>query len=555
MKTGGSKIILIFLFLTLVLAGLVFWYFNRNIYSKEVLKVEILAPENVEAGEEIRYTLKYKNNGNVRLEDVELVFEYPEGSIIVQGEEQRVKESIDDIYPGEEKTREFHARLFGKKGDIRTTRASITYRPKNLKAVYESDTSFSTRISETPVTFVFDVPSKMPLDKEEKISLNYYSNLDSPLYDLGIKVGYPEGFEFLSSRPDGIEKGEWQIGVLNPAEGGKIEIYGKMREQIGTQNVFRAELGVWIGDKFMLLKEISRGTEVAQPELMISQTINGFSDYKAAPGDLLHYEVIFRNIGTSYFEDMFLVSKLSGPFDFSTLRTKNGEATTGNQSIVWDWRENPKLRYLGPGEEGSVEFWISLKQGENMEDVKQPVLNNHVSLAQIEQAFETKVNSRLVLFQKGYFQDEIFGNSGPIPPEVDEKTTYTVMWQVKNFHNDLKNVKVRATLPSGVKPTGEIFPEELSSDFAFDSNSREVLWNVGDVRAGTGTSSPLLNLSFQIEFRPQEGQRGLVVPLVNDGVVTGEDQWADKEIKFTASAIDTSLPDDDSVGPEDGIVE
>ncbi len=554
MKIGGNKIILIFLFLTLVLAGLVFWYFNRNIYSKEALKVEILAPEDVEAGEEVRYTLKYKNNGNARLEDLELVFEYPEGSI-TQEEEHRIKENVEDIYPGEEKTREFNAYLFGKKGDIRTARASITYRPKNLRAVYESNTSFSTRIIETPVTFVFDAPSKIPLDKEAKISLNYYSNLDTPLYDLGIKVEYPEGFEFLSSRPDGIEKNEWQIGVLNPAEGGKIEIYGKMLERIGTQSVFRAELGIWIGDRFILLKEISRGTEVSQPELMISQTINGFSDYKAAPGDLLHYEIIFRNIGSSYFEDMFLVSKLSGPFDFSTLRTQEGEATAGNQSIVWDWRTNPKLRYLGPGEEGSVEFWINVRRGADMDDIRRPVVNNLVSLSQVEQGFETRISSRLVLEQKGYFQDEVFGNSGPIPPQVEEKTTYTIMWHIKNLHNDLRNVKVRATLPSGVKPTGEVFPDELASDFAFDSGSREVLWNVGDVDAGTGVNSPGLNLNFQVEFTPQEGQRGLVVPLVNDAVVTGEDQWVDKEIKFTASAIDTSLPDDNSIGPEDGIVE
>ncbi len=554
MKIGQNKIILIFLFLTLVLAGLVFWYFNRNIYSKETLKVEILAPEEVEAGEEVRYTLKYKNNGNARLEDAEFVFEFPEGSMTEEGE-QRIKESIDDIYPGEEKTREFNAYLFGKKGDVRTARASITYRPKNLRAVYESGTSFSTRISEAPITFVFDAPSKIPLDKEAKISLNYYSNLDTPLYDIGVKVHYPEGFVFSSSRPDGIEKGEWQIGVLNPAEGGKIEIYGKMAEEIGTQSVFKAELGVWVGDRFILLKEISRGTEVAQPEIMISQTINGFSEYKAAPGDLLHYEIIFRNIGSSYFEDMFLVSKLSGPFNFSTLRTQDGEATADNQSIVWDWRTNPELRYLGPGEEGSVEFWINLKQGEDMQDIRRPVVNNHVSVAQVEQKFETKVSSRLVLEQKGYFKDEVFGNSGPIPPQVDEKTTYTVMWQLKNLHNDLENVKVRATLPSGVKPTGNVFPEELASDFAFDSGSREALWNVGDVEAGTGVDSPILNLSFQIEFRPQEGQKGLVVPLVNDAVVSGEDQWADKEVKFTASAIDTSLPDDNSIGPEDGIVE
>ncbi len=554
MKSNEGKIILLFLFLTLVLTGLLFWYFNRNTYSSEELKVEILGPESVEAGEEVRYTIKYKNNGNIRLEDAELVFEYPEGSSPA-GEGQRVREELDDIYPGEERTKDFRIRLFGKKGDIKTTNASVSYRPKNLKAVYESDTSFSTRISGTPLTFVFDVPSEIPLDKETKISLNYYSNMEAPLYDVAVRAEYPEGFEFTRARPEGIEENEWQIGVLNEGEGGKIDIYGKMIEEPGGRGVFKAELGVWIENRFVPLKEISRGMEVVRPQLVISQKVNGFSEYTAAPGDLLHYEIIFRNIGSSYFEDVFLVSKLSGPFDFSSLRTQDGEVTSSSRSIVWDWRTHPKLRYLGPSEEGSVEFWINLEEGESLEGLRQPVVNSHVSLAQVEHDLETKVSSKLILDQKAYYEDEVFGNSGPIPPEVGEKTTYTVMWQIKNLCNNLENVKVKAVLPPGVSPTGEVFPEDRKSAFAFDSTSRELLWDVGKVGAGTGISSSPLNLSFQVEFIPQEGQKGLVPPLINEATVTGRDQWVDKEIKATSPAIETSLPDDDSVDPEEGIVD
>ncbi|MDD5569500.1 MAG: hypothetical protein PHG23_03775, partial [Candidatus Pacebacteria bacterium] len=51
-------------------------------YSKEVLKLEILGPDKIDAGEQINYTVKFKNNGKVRLETPELYFEFPDGAIL-----------------------------------------------------------------------------------------------------------------------------------------------------------------------------------------------------------------------------------------------------------------------------------------------------------------------------------------------------------------------------------------------------------------------------------------------------------------------------------------
>ncbi|MFH1222839.1 MAG: hypothetical protein V1647_00675, partial [Pseudomonadota bacterium] len=66
-------------------------------------------------------------------------------------------------------------------------------------------------------------------------------------------------------------------------------------------------------------------------------------------------------------------------------------------------------------------------------NVKNPYLSDKVFISQIEQEFVTKVSSKMELVQKGYYQDEVFGNSGPVPPRVGEPTTYTIMWYVKNM--------------------------------------------------------------------------------------------------------------------------
>ena len=68
-----GKLIKIVVILTIILGIAGFWYYQRNIYSKESLRVEILGPEEVEMAQEIEYIVKYKNNGNIRLEDPKLI--------------------------------------------------------------------------------------------------------------------------------------------------------------------------------------------------------------------------------------------------------------------------------------------------------------------------------------------------------------------------------------------------------------------------------------------------------------------------------------------------
>ena len=551
------KKIIIFILILGTAAGILgFYYYQKNIYSKEVLKLEILGPEETQAFEEIEYLVKYKNNGNITLEEPEIIFQFPENSLPSDGETLTVVKDLEDIYPGEEKTISFKVRLVGKENETSKSEATLRYRPKNLKAFYESKTTFTTKIKSTPLTFEFDIPSKAESGREIQFSLNYFSNADWPLSNLRVKIEYPSGFEFIASQPQALEKTEWDLPILNKAEGGRIEIRGKLTGEIKEQKIFRATLGIWQSGEFILLKETVRGVEILKSSLSIFQQVNGFSQYIASPGDFLHYEIFFRNIGEGPFQDLFLVVTLEGrAFDYETIKTEFGQFNKGDNSIVWDWRQVPKLRFLGQGDEGKVEFWINLKKDWEQSSIqdKNFTLKNKIILSQVKEEFETKINSRLEISQKGFFQDEIFGNSGPLAPKVGESTTYTVIWQAKNYYNDVKNVKIKATLSSGVKLTGRISPE--NSRLTFDSQSKEIIWELGDLQAGTGNITPAPNVAFQISFTPDFSQRGLIPLLVSQAKIIGEDYWTGGNLEVTSPAIDTALPDDPTVNEEMGRVQ
>ena len=180
---------------------------------------------------------------------------------------------------------------------------------------------------------------------------------------------------------------------------------------------------------------------------------------------------------------------------------------------------------------------------------------NSITLADIDFTFQTRVNSVSSFSQRGYYEDEVFGNSGPIPPEVGKDTTYTIIWRVENYSNALEDAKVRATLPAGVLLSGRVFPEESRGQIAFDSKSREVLWSVGGVPAGSGAGLPAQTIVFQIELEPQDGQRGEVVPLVGEATFTATDRWTDRSIETESDMIDSTLPHDKTIDEDDGIVD
>ena len=103
---------------------------------------------------------------------------------------------------------------------------------------------------------------------------------------------------------------------------------------------------------------------------------------------------------------------------------------------------------------------------------------------------------------------------------------------------------MKATLPQNVSLTGQILPQNESSNFSFDSASREIVWSVGDILAGTGVTGDPVSLSFQVSLTPSSSQKGSVAQLIGQVQISGENQFTNTTITAQDSGIDSSLPDD-----------
>ncbi len=547
------KTLLIAIFVLILISA---WFLWRNTYSRDVLKLEILASSQVEAGDRVNYVIQYKNNGNVRLEEPKLIFDFPENTIIddslreteedrisLRGE-RRVEIKLDNIHPGEEKTETLTGYLFGKQDSILEAKATIYFSPRNLNVQYSAETTHSTQVTSVPINFDLYLPSRVDSEKEFSFDINYFSKIDYPLSNLRIKIEYPREFSFSRARPEvSYEESEWELGVLNRGEGGRVEVFGKLKGDPSDIRSFKASLGFWQNNRFVVLKESTRGVEIATPLLYITHRINKETEYIASPGEYLEYEIFFRNTGEEALEDLFLTARINrGVVDFDRVQIDSGTFQKNTGTIIWDSRDIPELEVLASKKEGRVSFWIKVEDYIEKED---PEIEVDVSLSQSKKRIVSKVNSKISFSQKAFFSSGPFDNYGSQPPSVGSSTSYTLLWKIDNSSNRVRNMTAKTRLPSQVRLSGETEPKDAR--ITFDSGSRELIWNVGDMDPKTSKE-----VYFQLIFDPQIDDRGELREIISETIISGLDSWTGMTLRTSDSAIKTDLPDDDSI--DDGII-
>lgn len=245
----------------IVIFGLIaFWLYRDMVFSKEVVRLELLGPQLAAMGQEVEYKVTYKNNGNIALESPRLTILLPGNSLTEDGKE-RLTQEVDDIYPGQEKVVKFKVRLLGKEDETKTVRAIFSYIPHNLSARYESETTFTTRINEVPITLTYDAPLKVEQGKEISYAVNYFSGVDYPLENLTIRLESVPGFTVKSSDPASLDTNAFDLDVLQKGQGGRITIKGVIGEAASPLRLV-AKLGMWVDGVFVIVKEVEHEIEV-----------------------------------------------------------------------------------------------------------------------------------------------------------------------------------------------------------------------------------------------------------------------------------------------------
>ena len=573
-KTYGKWLILcggIIILILIAIIGFIYFLKGGGLVSSRNIEIEIQAPNTIKGGELATWQISITNHNDAALETADLVVDYPKGAQLIGSVLEwgalREREPLGRINPGETVQKTFKAFLFGEENADLTTYFTLEYRLEGSNAIFAKSQEHKVKILQAPVGISISAPKEINIGQVIELEVQYILNSAAPLKDLVFEMQYPPGFQYIEAEPQPFnsDNNRWKVGDLEPGKERDIIIRGTFKGQDLEEKNFRSVIGLLQPDNSIKVYGSGNATVLLKKSFLdIALDVNQGNKVVSA-GDMVNVRILWKNNLPTEVRNAIIEMKLNGAaIDQQSIAVKNGFYKGSEQKVIWNASSFPALSLLQPGEEGEVQLQFSIhdplpihtNQDKNFKisiearifTERLPTDFSRVDISGYADE-ELKVASQLQLARRGLYYSGAFENTGPMPPRVGKKTTYTVVWSVVNSSNDLEEVKVKASLPPYIEWLNAVSPAD--EDVSYNKDTGELVWNIEQLPAGTGIIMPAKEVAFQIALVPGLDQVNTSPILVSEVVAEGYDAFANVILKHSKPAITTYLRDDPQFKYED----
>jgi len=559
---------IIFFVLALMYASYMF-FAGGNTVSNNNIEIAVLGNTFTAGGEELPLQVEIINKNNSALELADLLIEYPKSSSgDLNGETERMRESLGNIPSGGIRNENIKVVLFGEQGSIRPIKISLEYRVTGSNAIFVKEKSYEVSISSAPIDLSIDAPTEVSPNQDIVLNIKSTLNATKSVSNMLIKLDYPVGFQFESATPaPSFGNNVWNLGDLTQGAETNISVVGKMIEvSDGEEKTFHVFSGSQSSsDKSMIgivFNSLGHMVSIKKPFIEAKLIVNGVyqRQYAVDSNTTISGNIIWTNNLETRVDELEIRAKIYGnALNRKTVNAPTGHYNSSIDTIIWDKNSQHGFSSVNPGDTGSVSFSLSSLSLFSAQDSilsdpninievsisgKQPLEGNEIKELKNSESKVIRIISNIGLLAKVLYYGGPFKNTGAIPPKVEKETTYTVVWKLSNTANNISNTRVTSSLPSWVRFVGPISPP--SEDLIFNPSTREIIWNVGGVPKGTGIMGGEREVSFQIGFTPSLSQVDSMPTLINNTTLTGHDDFANVEVRVNKTSLSTMLLDDPS---------
>lgn len=560
--------VLAFFLLTAVVVALSY-YSGRKTVSSDLISMEIIGQPLVDGGENLELQVRIQNFNEKALELPDLVLSYPKDSR-EGGEKVFLRRSLEDIGYNERVSEEFNLTLFGQEGEVRNLEATLEYRIDGSNAIFVKEVEHEVIIRSTPVTVSITAPEEMVRGQVFEMIIDVASNSTTVVSNNLLKVDYPSGFELISAtpEPDAFDH-IWSVPSLSE-ETKSFVITGRLSAFEGQGQTFVTSFGKRStqsqNEIETLLSRTTHTVEIQRPFLLTDLLVNNKKDDTVSirGGAEVDGEITIVNTLSDALQDVSVTLVLDGNlYNPTGVRAQSGFFDSNTKTLRWDKSTLSDLALLQPGQEVFLSFALpTVDLVGRAGAVVNPELTMQVDVSGVEvngQVREAEnlakatviANSDIGVTTKVQHADGAFNNYGPMPPRVNQKTSYTITLQVINSSNEVENAELRFFLPSYVSWTDAVAPSVERNAVEYNETTREVQWNLGTLRSGLGINgSTPRSLSVQVEVLPSQSQVGDQIPLTSDIILSGKDSFTDSQLLFKKTAIENKLSDAGEVGAD-----
>lgn len=553
-----------------------------NTVSSNNIALSILGNAFTPGGDPLPIQIEVTNRNNVALESSDLIIEYSRGGDVSNPTDtERIQKTLGTIAPGSSAKEDVSIVLFGTQGTTRDIKVTLEYRVNGSSATFTKEKLYSVNISSSPISIMVDSPEATPPNQDFSFVVKVVPNSDKVIPNMLLKVEYPAGFNYKGATPEpSYLSNIWNLGDINPGTPKEIRISGTFNVQEGEERSFKISTGsadsVDKNEIGIAYNSLLHTVIITKPFLETQLTINGSSANEIVASAASHLSPINVNINWANNQPVVITNatfKLTIKGDFierSSINMSNGvyNALDDNSTvIVWDKDTINSLATVVPGQSGNI----------SLSFLPRPIIsggqvlyqNPHIDLTldvsgteplqmNAQNNIQSVINKTIKFatdFQLAGSISHITGqflNTGPIPPQANQKTTYTVEWSLLTTVNDMSNIEVRALLPFYVHFLSIVYP--LSENIHIDSTTGEIVWKVGFLPKGTGYTLPRRSVSFQIELVPSLSQVGSAPSLILEAHAIGQDTYTNAQRENGIGALNTRLTNEPNYKPGDEII-
>lgn len=569
MKTSIFKKFFIFsiVFFVLALGYVAYVFFGGvNTVSNANIDISVLGNTFTAGGEELPLQIEIINRNSSDLELVDLVVEYPNGSASgflssFLGNTERMRLSLGTIRSGSVHNENIKIILFGEQGSVNQIKISLEYRISGSNAIFVKDKLYEVTINSTPINLIVDTSPTVSPNEDMKLDIRATLNATKVATGMMIKVEYPFGFQFTKATPSPtLGNNVWSLGDISPGAESHIVIEGRMVDVFdGEEKTFQIRAGTQDkNDKSqigVIFNSIGKTVAIVRPYLTAKVSINGSLDREVPINSkaFMQGRIEWANNLEYRLTDMEVRAKISGnAYDRRTVKAQTGFYNSVENTIVWNKNYDSAFASVPSGGSGNLIFSLSPLALYSATDgmLTQPTINIDVTITG-KYSSDVGVNQNIsnseskivkLITEPGLGTKALYGigplkNTGPIPPKAEQETTYTIVWALTNSANNISKAQVRATLPPWIVFKNAISP--TNENMTYNSTTREIVWNAGNLPRGTGITSASREVAFQVGFTPSLSQVGEAPTLINQAVLTGMDDFANVEVRVNKGVLDT----------------
>lgn len=526
------------------------------------VELTVISPVSVGGGEELALDILVENKNAVPIYTVDLVIEYPDGTksfTDLRTDLPRMRDGLGDIQPGQVVKARYSAALFGEEGDIKDLSVRVEYRLPGSTAIFEQEKKVTVALQSSPIRLLVSAVKEVTAQQELVFDVTLSSNSNQDLQDVLLTAKYPFGFTVTeATRQPSDRNNIWKFATLRPQESITFQVKGRMEGQNNEVRVFTWSAG--IADEAATNKlgitftEVQKEVAITQPFLALELSLDGDTNSEVVRSgeQAIEGRLTYLNNTGGAINDARIVLTLDGNvLNDPSVQVANGFFNSTDNTITWDGSTNESLRQIPIGGRETLLFRFESKPlatraavfknpeitvdatvtGRRLADDDVPENITSTTVSRI------KFLSDVALTGLTSFAGEPFVNTGPIPPRVEQETTYTITLNLTNSSNAIEDGVISAYLPSYVRWNNRFTP--TTERVSFDPVTRKIEWKLGSVKEHAGFIDPARTVAIQLTLVPSASQVGNTPELLSDLTFTGSDTFTKTDVNVSAAALPT----------------